>query len=1439
MNHPRIAKRLSASLIIGGLLMVSMPSLVSRATAADIPDNGTFATGGASGTFVKQTTGQSIAGTLTFEQSGANPAKFRIISLVTTGAASFGAFVVFNGGNSGRVFNFDPPILNTGVDFLAPAAGNQNATQLLVCGFPANASFTVTKHVTYPAGSVAEPTDPTTFAATISCVSGAGTGFNWASIKNANLVNNETTATISAPSGTFCTATDSSPLFNTTSAPSPLVLDADAATTESIVITNAKKPTTKTLTVSKVVAGAVAGDPPLFAFTVACTPAAPAPSPSSFSLANGATQQVIVPTGSSCTVTETSATNFSAVVTGDDADGIAIAMTSNKTITFTNTRQVGDLTITKVRNGGSASDVFSFAVDCGNNITRNGTITGSGPLTFTALPAGIPCTVSEAASPLYTTTPSLTQPITLAPGTANALTFTNIRKTGSLAISKIRNGGSPNDTFSFRYSCGGADAIVTLAGGETQTVLTGVETGTSCTVTEAANPLYLTDGGPTQTVAMTEGTKTVTFTNTRRTSGLTIVKVRNGGSANDAFTFTYDCGGTLTGTSTITGQGSVTPNVAIPVGTSCSVTEAADPLYATAGTGTETVVVGENGGIVTFTNTRRTGTLSMRKDRIGGSSVDQFAFHIVCGATTGDITITGSGTVTDTVGALPTGTSCTATETNDDRYTTTRDPAVGLAIVIAEGDNLVTFTNTRRTGSIIVTKQRFGGSNNDVFTFNIDCGAVPGGGRQITGSGSKTMAVDVPTGTTCLVSEVADSRYATTPSLTQQVTVVDNETNVTFTNTIITTDLGIDKTAPATVVAGSQLVYSMVVTNFSNATAVNPTVSDAIPTGTSFVSFSTISSVPEGIGWTCTTPAIGATSGSVSCTRASLGAGEVATFAMTVAVPSTTSSGTVVTNTAHTASSTPESLEDLHPNSDTVTTNVTTLASLSITKTPAAAYVAAGGTFDFTISVSNAGPSVATNVVVDDPVPAGLQPVAVVGSPCDAAGTHCTLGAVNVGETKTFVMRYLVLAGYTTPTTVTNTATVTSPTDPTPSSATASVPLAALTVDKAVASTPPPPIGGYKAGDQIAFDVTVYNTGAFALTGVKVEELVSGVTVTGCGTDSTLTPVVATGYAVAPGGQLRCRAFYTVTQPDVNLNTFTNSASGDSDQTSPSTATVTVNLPGNPSINVTKTVTSSGPYTVGSTMTFAVVVSNNGTVTLVGLTVVEQLDATLSACTPPASLNPGQSFSCTATHVVTQADLTSQSYTNEATASATPIRSETTITAKGTATVPTPSADLSIKKAFVGSIALGGNATFEVVVANNGPSPVSGVTVTDVPQFGMSVTSASGTGWTCTIANGGAVCTNAATVLVGATLPTLTVVGKITSLPSGTIQNRATVTSSLLDPNLSNNQATASDILPGVLDVTQLPRTGSHPITVVLFGALLMLVGVVMTVFARLSRAES
>jgi uncharacterized repeat protein (TIGR01451 family) len=142
----------------------------------------------------------------------------------------------------------------------------------------------------------------------------------------------------------------------------------------------------------------------------------------------------------------------------------------------------------------------------------------------------------------------------------------------------------------------------------------------------------------------------------------------------------------------------------------------------------------------------------------------------------------------------------------------------------------------------------------------------------------------------------------------------------------------------------------------------------------------------------------------------------------TVQVNVNASASGTLTNTASVASSTTL----INTGDDTVMegTTVNQVADLSISKSDSPDPVATGQTLTYTVTVSNAGPSDATNVVVADTLPAGLGTPVTSGCAEDpSGGASCSLGAIAAGGMKQYTIMATVTAG---PGSITNSVSVSS-----------------------------------------------------------------------------------------------------------------------------------------------------------------------------------------------------------------------------------------------------------------------------------------------------------------------------------------------------------------------------------------------------------------------------
>ncbi len=173
------------------------------------------------------------------------------------------------------------------------------------------------------------------------------------------------------------------------------------------------------------------------------------------------------------------------------------------------------------------------------------------------------------------------------------------------------------------------------------------------------------------------------------------------------------------------------------------------------------------------------------------------------------------------------------------------------------------------------------------------------------------------------------------------------------------------KTAtPSPVVAGTPLTYVVTARNNGPSTAQAVVIGDPLPAGTAFVQLGAVSG-----GGSCSTPAVGATSGSVVCLWASIAAAaqQTATF---VVRPLASSAGGTIDNTVTIATSTVENTPG--NNSFAISTPVTAAqVDILVNKVDSIDPVVLGQNTVYTVTVTNGGPSHATNVVLVDTFPTG------------------------------------------------------------------------------------------------------------------------------------------------------------------------------------------------------------------------------------------------------------------------------------------------------------------------------------------------------------------------------------------------------------------------------------------------------------------------------------
>ncbi|MEI7479175.1 MAG: DUF11 domain-containing protein [Actinomycetes bacterium] len=532
---------------------------------------------------------------------------------------------------------------------------------------------------------------------------------------------------------------------------------------------------------------------------------------------------------------------------------------------------------------------------------------------------------------------------------------------------------------------------------------------------------------------------------------------------------------------------------------------------------------------------------------------------------------------------------------------------------------------------------------------------------------------------------------------------------------------------------------------------------------------------------------------------------------------------------------------------------------LSITKTASPIQYTVGSPLTYTVTVDNAGPDTATDATVTDNLPAGLPtsgPGAFTWTCAASGGASCTAsGTGNISDTVTVPkdgqLVYTVTGNVPLATSgsLKNTATLTPP----PGVYDANC-LVSCSDDVTVSDLPPNndvtivktvDKAEYTPGDSLTYTITVTNNSILGVTGVEVKDTLpatlptSGVdafTWTCVANDTEVTPVIPsacpnasgtgsvneTGIALSAGGTV----VYTVTGtvPSSATGSLTNTATlyphlGSYDpscnpsrhSTVTSTPKLVVDLVPSKSANPTS-------YVPGQTLTYTVIVANNGPSDAEHATVADPLPSGLpttgagrftwtcaastgSSCTASGtgSINDTVNIVAggTVTYTVTGTVPASLTGDRKNTVTVTPPAGTTdngcSPNCKADVTTPAdPHTNLKITKTASANPYVPGRVlTYTIKVENAGPSDAPGTSVVDTLPAELA---GHGFHWTC-VASSGSTCTASGSGDIADTVKivaggkvTYTVTGTVPSGTTATIANTATVTAS---PNVTDTNCTS------------------------------------------------
>jgi large repetitive protein len=516
------------------------------------------------------------------------------------------------------------------------------------------------------------------------------------------------------------------------------------------------------------------------------------------------------------------------------------------------------------------------------------------------------------------------------------------------------------------------------------------------------------------------------------------------------------------------------------------------------------------------------------------------------------------------------------------------------------------------------------------------------------------------------------------------------------------------------------------------------------------------------------------------CTISSLASGADVTITVTATIDAAGS----FNNTATVSATEPD--PDSSDNTDNTGNGgeAGTSANISIVKTlTTAGPFTAGDTITYTLLVANAGPSTATNIQVTD-TPTNLTIQTVSGGGC--AALPCTIASLAAGADTTITVTATITADGAFDNIATVLATEPDPdttdnTDDDGNGGSTGVSADVSVVKTLVTASP------FTIGDTITYTLLVANAGPSTATNVQVTDTPTNLTITnvsggGCaalpctiaslasGADATIT-VTAT---INAAGAFDNSATVTATEPDPDPTDNTDNT-GNGGNADPSA-----------DVSIDKTLTTAGPFTVGDSITYSLLVANAGpstatniqvTDTPTNLTITNVSGGGCAAlpCTI-ASLASGANATITVTATITAAG----AFDNSATVTATepdPDPSDNTDD-KGNGGEAGASANISIVKTLTtaGPFTIGQSITYSLLVANAGPSTATAIQVTDTPS-NLTITNVSGGGCAalpCTIAS-----------LASGADTTITVTATIDA--EGAFDNIATVLGTEPDPDTTDN----------------------------------------------------
>ncbi len=581
---------------------------------------------------------------------------------------------------------------------------------------------------------------------------------------------------------------------------------------------------------------------------------------------------------------------------------------------------------------------------------------------------------------------------------------------------------------------------------------------------------------------------------------------------------------------------------------------------------------------------------------------------------------------------------------------------------------------------------------------------------NLAAGASVTVKVKAPTNfeNCSTLVNLATASSTNAPSSSDDATIQCNKPN-----------LSVNKTGNGPVNAGDQIEFTVEVKNAGPGVARGVTLNDPLPAGTS--AGWAIGSQPAGD--PCSIAA-----NTLSCSFGDVAAG--VTHTVKVVANTSYAACTTYNNTA-TASATNS------PNATDDASIVCNKPNLSIVKTAGNGTINAGDDAEFTIQVSNAGPGVAKNVKIGDPLPSGTastwsivsQPA---GNPCSitAGVLNCSLGNMASGASATVKVKAATNAQHCA--VYDNVATQSSDNSPSSSD---DAKITCQSPDLKVTKTGN---GTVSAGDDVEFTITTTNSGAGTAKAVTLSDtlptgtagawtIVSQPAGNPCSISAGVLSCSFGDMAAGASAQVKVKAPTSAQNCAAYDNDVTVKSSNNPDATDDATVTcqkpgITINKTGNGTINAgddvqfTVNVSNSGPGTAKSvTLSDPLPTGTAGAWTIVSQPAGNPCSITVNTLNCSFGDMPAGASAEVKVKAATDHD-GCKVFDNTATASA-----ANASQVQDSDSVKCEKADLGVLKTAVqGTISAGDTAEFSISVTNTGPGVAKDVTLHDPLPTGVS-----------------------------------------------------------------------------------------------------------------------